>query len=142
MHCRKVKEMGILGLQMNEVIEMLAMTMGVKCATSVYEGRDFGELISNILQGPYMVFYNLLYLLPTGREERGVLGMGSIFVAIHPSCQDMKTTALYFHKQIFLGSKIKKHLRSSTQATILPLAFILTPALWPLVSIITCTQPV
>ena len=33
-------------------------------------------------------------LLPTGREEREVLGVGSIPVAILPSCQDMKTIAL------------------------------------------------
>ena len=30
-------------------------------------------------------------LLPTGGEERGVLGIWSIPVAILPSCQDMKT---------------------------------------------------
>ena len=35
-----------------------------------------------------------LYLLPTGSEEKGVLGVGSIPVAILPSCQDMKTVAL------------------------------------------------
>ena len=35
-----------------------------------------------------------MYLLPTGSEERGVLKVGSIPVAIHPSCQDMKTVAL------------------------------------------------
>ena len=34
------------------------------------------------------------HLLPTGSEERGVLGVGSIPVAILPSCQDMKTIAL------------------------------------------------
>ena len=33
-------------------------------------------------------------LLPTGREEREVLGVGSIPVAILPSCQDMKTIAI------------------------------------------------
>ena len=33
-------------------------------------------------------------LLPTGSEEREVLGFGSIPVAILPSCQDMKTIAL------------------------------------------------
>ena len=37
---------------------------------------------------------------------------------------------------VFLGSKNKKHLRGSTQATIHPLAIILTAALWVLVSII------
>ena len=33
-------------------------------------------------------------LLPTGSEERGVWGSGSISVAIPPSSQDMKTIAL------------------------------------------------
>ena len=33
-------------------------------------------------------------LLPTGSEEREVLGVGSIPVAILPSCQDMKTITL------------------------------------------------
>ena len=35
-----------------------------------------------------------LFLLPTGSEEREVLGVGSIPVAILPSCQGMKTIAL------------------------------------------------
>ena len=35
------------------------------------------------------------YLLPTGSEERGILRVGSVHVAIIPSCQDMKTIALY-----------------------------------------------
>ena len=34
------------------------------------------------------------YLVPTGSEERGVLGVGSIPVTILPSCLDMKTIAL------------------------------------------------
>ena len=34
------------------------------------------------------------YLLPTGSEEREVLGVGSILGAILPSCQDMKTVAV------------------------------------------------
>ena len=38
-----------------------------------------------------MIYY---CLLPTGSEERGVLGVGSIPVAILPSCQDMNTIAL------------------------------------------------
>ena len=33
-------------------------------------------------------------LLPTGSEERGVLGVGSIPVAILPSCQYLKCIAL------------------------------------------------
>ena len=37
-------------------------------------------------------------LLPTGSEEREVLGVGSIPFAILPSCQDMKTFALLMHK--------------------------------------------
>ena len=35
-----------------------------------------------------------MHLLPTGSEEREVLGVGSIPVAILPSRQDMKTIAL------------------------------------------------
>ena len=42
-------------------------------------------------------------LLPTGSEERGVLGVGSISVAILPSCQDMKNVALYMHKYEYIG---------------------------------------
>ena len=34
------------------------------------------------------------YLLPTRGEERGVLGVGSVPVAILPSCQDAKNIAL------------------------------------------------
>ena len=36
----------------------------------------------------------LRLLLPTGSEEREVLGVGNIPVAILPSCQDMKYIAL------------------------------------------------
>ena len=36
------------------------------------------------------VLSQILYLLPTGSEERGVFGVGSIPVALLPSCQDMK----------------------------------------------------
>ena len=36
-------------------------------------------------------------LLPTGSEEREVLGVGSIPVAILPSCQDMNPIALQLH---------------------------------------------
>ena len=36
----------------------------------------------------------VLNLLPSGSEEREVLGVGSIPVAILPFCQDMKTIAL------------------------------------------------
>ena len=42
------------------------------------------------------------------------MGFGSIPVAILPSCPDMKTIAL---KTIYVGSKNKKHLRGSIQAT-------------------------
>ena len=40
------------------------------------------------------VIWVKIHLLPTGSEEREVLGVGSIPVAILPSCQDMKTIAL------------------------------------------------
>ena len=43
--------------------------------------------------------YILYGLLPTGSEEIEVLRVGSIPVAILFSCQDMKTIAIYLHKQ-------------------------------------------
>ena len=42
-------------------------------------------------------------LLPTGSEERELLGAGSIPVAILPSCQDMKTIALKFINMNIVG---------------------------------------
>ena len=38
--------------------------------------------------------FRAVSLLPTGSEERDVMGVGSIPVAILPSFQDMKTIAL------------------------------------------------
>ena len=61
----------------------------------------------------------------------------SIPVVILLSCQDMKNIALQLHKHEYSWVvKIKKHLKGSTQATILPLAITVTAALWALVSII------
>ena len=42
----------------------------------------------------HYTFHYSLNLLPTGSEDRGVLGIGSIPVTILPSCQDMKSFAL------------------------------------------------
>ena len=41
---------------------------------------------------------NAIDLLPTGSEEREVLGVGSIPVAILTSSQDVKIIAFYWHK--------------------------------------------
>ena len=41
-----------------------------------------------------------LIILPTGSEERGVLGVGSIPVAILLSCQNVKTFALQINMKI------------------------------------------
>ena len=50
-----------------------------------------------LLQGtpdlPEVALGYLRYLLPTGSEDREALGVGSIAVAILPSCQDIKTIA-------------------------------------------------
>ena len=73
-------------------------------------------------------------LLPTGSEERVVLGVGSIPVAILLSCRNVRKCMYYYC--INMGSKNKKHLRGSSRATILPLDIILTMALCALVSII------
>ena len=40
------------------------------------------------------IYCIVIHLLPTKREERGVLGVGSIPVVILPSCEDMKPIAL------------------------------------------------
>ena len=66
------------------------------------------------------------HLLPTGSEVRGVLGVGSIPVAILPSRQVMKTIALHKH-EYSLVIKIR-NTSGSTEATIHPLAIILTAA--------------
>ena len=54
-------------------------------------------------------------LLPTRCEEREVLGVGTIPVAILPSYQDVKTIALYFHKHEY--SRIVK--KRNTSETVL-----------------------
>ena len=41
-------------------------------------------------------------ILPTGSEERGVLGVGSIHVEILPSCQDT-TFVIQLHKYQYSG---------------------------------------
>ena len=43
------------------------------------------------------------HLLPTGSEEREVLGAGSIPVAILLSCQNMKSIALQLHNINIVG---------------------------------------
>ena len=73
-------------------------------------------------------------LFPTGSEEREVLGIGSISVAILPSCQVIKTIAFYVHKQEYSWA-VK--IRNRSEATIHPLATILTAALWALVFLIS-----
>ena len=65
-------------------------------------------------------------LLPTRSEQYDVLRFGSIYEGIQ-------------HTKILVHSWLatdKKYHRGSIQATIHPLAIILTPALWPLVSMI------
>ena len=44
-----------------------------------------------------------LHLLPTGSEEKEALGVGSIPVAILPSCQNMKVIALQLHNMNIVG---------------------------------------
>ena len=68
-----------------------------------------------------------LSLLPTGSEERGVLGVGYILLAILLSYQDVRNIASQLHKHVLLCSRNEKHLRGSTQATISLLDIILTP---------------
>ena len=65
---------------------------------SVYTGPPKSN-VQNIVSYGTMAFMfsnftGISILLPTGSEERGVLGVGSIPVAILTSCQDMKTIAI------------------------------------------------
>ena len=59
--------------------------------------NQMGSLVPRYIPGkstPISTLSLLLNLLPTGSEEREVLGVGSIPVAILPSCQDMETITL------------------------------------------------
>ena len=56
-----------------------------------------GKLLSKLCKNHSYVMINITYkdiLLPTGSDERGVLGVGIIPVAILPSWQYLKTFAL------------------------------------------------
>ena len=88
---------------------------------------------------PFKSRYVLIYYPPEVRRGK-YCRLGEFCCNILPSCQDMKTIKLLLHKheysRIVKKKKKKKNLRGSSQATILPLAIILTTALWALVSII------
>ena len=65
-------------------------------------------------------------LLPTGSEERGVLEVGSIPVALLPSCMYMNKNCIRLHKYDYRWVvKIKKHKGGSTQVQIHALATVL-----------------
>ena len=89
---------------------------------------NIGVLVLNVISKTISIC-----LLPTGSEKRGELGVGSIPVAILPSCQKVITLALQIHKhENSRVVKIKKNTsKGSTQVTILPLAIILTAAQGP-----------
>ena len=70
-----------------------------------------------------LIFFILFFLLPTGSEERGVLGVGSIPVAICPSCQNMKTIAKYLHRY---GYSWKVTIRHTSEVVLRP-----HYSLWP-----------
>ena len=50
-----------------------------------------------------LVILSVTFLLPTGSEEREVLGVGSIPVAILPSCQYMKILHYKYTDMNILG---------------------------------------
>ena len=58
-----------------------------------------------------------LILLPTGSEERELMGMGSIPVAIISSCQAMETVALELYKPEY--SCVVK-IRNTSEAVLRP----------------------
>ena len=65
--------------------------------TTIYwiDGKPaFGDFPCSPFWWPSWKLLATIRLLLTGSEEREVLGVGSIPVAILPSCQDMKSIAL------------------------------------------------
>ena len=86
--------------------------------------------------------------MPTGSEERGVLGLGVFLLQyLHLVKKIGPCTCILFHyirnnmnhyyNNIQLGSKNMENLRANTWASIHHLAIILTTTLWALDSIIT-----
>ena len=83
---------------------------------------------------PPRVLQGMKYLiLPTGSEGEEYSGLGVFLLQYLPLVKIWKQLHYNADKLIYLGSK-NKNLRDRTQATILPLAIILTAALWALVS--------
>ena len=75
------------------------------------------------------------YVYYTPEVRRGKYwGLGVFPLQYFPIVKIWKPLHYKAEKLIYLGSKSNKHLRGSTQATIHPLAIILTAALWALVS--------
>ena len=66
----------------------------VLCCMDTSSGTTFTGEMARVLPRNNSGVSNDEGLLPTGSEERGVLGVRSIPVAILPSCQNMKTMAL------------------------------------------------
>ena len=79
----------------------------------------------------------VITLLPTRSEEKGVLGVGSIPVAILPSCRGKENIELYLQKHKY--SWVVK-LRNISEAVLrppyTPLEIILTAALWAMFRIL------
>ena len=79
---------------------------------------------------------SLLNLLPAGSEQHEVLQVGSFQERILQAPYYIVQIKGTHYRRVKLCSKNKKHIRGSTQATILPLATKLIAALQALVSII------
>ena len=60
-------------------------------------------LIQGTLLTPQGFIQNVVILLPTGSEEREVLGVGSIHVALLPSCHNIKIIALQLDNMNIVG---------------------------------------
>ena len=65
------------------------------------------DLLTFLIQGtlltPQGFIQNVVILLPTGSEEREVLGVGSIHVALLPSCHNIKIIALQLDNMNIVG---------------------------------------
>ena len=65
------------------------------------------DLLTFLIQGtlltPQGFIQNVVILLPTGSEEREVLEVGSIHVALLPSCHNIKIIALQLDNMNIVG---------------------------------------
>ena len=97
----------------------------MSCSHVTSSGKPHGTSHSTFTRGHAATDTEKEYLLPTGSEEREVLRVESIHVAILPSSQYMKMLHHNCIDMNIVRNRNKKHHRCSILVTIHPLATIL-----------------